>query len=59
MTIETSLLINIGTIVFAAGVLYSKVSTLEKKVERMEDHGEKIAAMDAHLKAIQKIVYEK
>lgn len=45
---------NLGAIIFAAGILYNKVNNLEKKIDKVDLHAEKIATMEAQLNSIEK-----
>ena len=54
MTIAEGVLINLSSIVFAAGILYARVNSIEKRLDRMDTHGEAIARMQTDIDNIKK-----
>lgn len=56
MSIETGVAINLFSVVFAAGIVWAEINQLKKTVEKMDKHGEKIAAIEAKLSSIEKLI---
>lgn len=54
MDFSEAVILNIAAIVFAAGILYSKVSAVEKKVDKIDSHSEKIAQHEARINNLEK-----
>jgi len=49
MNIEVGQIGIILTVVFSAGIIWNKVNVLEKKIDRFEDHAERITVVETKL----------
>lgn len=46
---------NLSAIIFAAGILYNKVNTLEKKIDKVDAHAERIASIEGRVISLEKL----
>lgn len=53
ITITEAITINAGAIIFSAGVLWTKVNNLEKKIDQHATHPERIARVETELQNIK------
>lgn len=51
--LDIGVMLTIATIVFSAGILYNKVSQVEKKVNKIDEHGERITAVETDIKILK------
>ena len=53
ITITEALIFNAGAIVFSAGVLWTKVNNLEKKIDQHATHPERLAKLETKVESIE------
>lgn len=46
-------IVTLAMIVFSAGILWNKVNRIEKKINKLDEHGEAIAVLKEKVKAIE------
>lgn len=47
------MIIQLATFLFAAGGVYAKLMTMEKKIDKMDGHGERIAKVETDIANIK------
>ena len=54
MTLTEAMMTNAAAIIFSAGVLWTKVNNVEKKLDEIKDHPERIATLETEVKNIKR-----
>lgn len=50
---ELGQIITIATVIFSAGIVYGKIKNLEKKLDEMNDHAERLTALETKLQTLK------